>query len=213
MRPPSMQMLIDDDKVQADHGVVDVIIEMTEHITTSEGSEDIAVGKTVESQSTLIGALDLTTSEGSKDMTVDKVVEVQSTFISTLEACIPGNARSSSRDETNNASSRLRQPVQPAVSLDSRAVNLEASRKAKRKELEIRLERLRRQKRLEEEARQEKLAKKIFWSLVRHAVAAVILPGVGNGIMAGFDAMDVADGVDMANVSLALVVQLSSKLI
>jgi hypothetical protein len=58
-----------------------------------------------------------------------------------------------------------------------------------------------------EELRQKKFMKKVAWSAARHAVMAILLPGIGNLAEKAYfalDAMDLADLVSVCGVGLFL---------
>ncbi|KAM5384579.1 hypothetical protein ACJZ2D_001324 [Fusarium nematophilum] len=41
--------------------------------------------------------------------------------------------------------------------------------------------------------------KKVFWCAVRHTVAAVVLPGIGNGLLVGYDAVEAGAAIQDVN--------------
>lgn len=68
------------------------------------------------------------------------------------------------------------------------------------KKLETRKKQLKAEREAAEELRQKKFFKKVAWSAVRHAVMAILLPGIGNLAEKAYftlDAMDLADLIDV----------------
>jgi hypothetical protein len=67
--------------------------------------------------------------------------------------------------------------------------------------LEARAQQLRIERDAAEELRQKKFMKKVAWSAVRHAVMAILLPGIGNLAEKAYFALDAMDLTDLISVS------------